>query len=64
MTSAVSFASRCFRLVSEGTYATTSGNSEGKRARARVEAVVQFDDAGNYTFVYWSESPASAAASV
>jgi len=61
VTGAVSFASRCFRLVSEGTYAISSGNSEGKRARARVEAVVQFDDTGHYTFVYWSEAAADAA---
>lgn len=61
VTGALSFASRCFRLVSEGTYAHTGGNSEGKRARARVEAVVQFDDAGNYSFVYWSEDPTAAA---
>lgn len=59
VTGTLSFASRCFRLVSEGTYAITTGGTEGKRARARVEAVVQFDDSGHYTFVYWSEAPAS-----
>ncbi len=56
VTSLVCFESRTFRLVSEGLYANTTAGRDHLRARARVEAVVTFDENGNYTFVYWSEA--------
>lgn len=56
VTSMVCFESRSFRIVSEGTYANTTAGQDHLRARARVEAVVTFDEKGNYTFVYWSEA--------
>lgn len=56
VTSMVCFESHSFRLVSEGTYANMTAGRDHLRARARVEAVVTFDEKGNYTFVYWSEA--------
>lgn len=67
VTSLLGFESRCFRIVSEGTYANTTAGRDHLRARARVEAVVMFDAEGNHTYLYWSEetpdTPAPAAES-
>ena len=46
--------SRCFRLVSEGRYASMAGGRDYDRASARVEAVVVFSDDGEYDVVYWN----------
>lgn len=61
VTSAVAFESRTFRILSEGSYVNTATKYTGPEARARVEAVVHFDDNGNYTVVYWSENGPEAA---
>lgn len=45
--------SRCFRLVSLGTYGL-EGQSVARRASARAEAVVVFDSEGKYTITSWS----------
>ena len=62
LTSMLGFESRTFRLVSEGLYANTTAGRDHLRARARVEAVVSFDEQGNYTLVYWSEAKPDTAA--
>ncbi len=54
---AFSFASHCFRIVSEGRYSNVySGGREYRTSRRRVEAVVIFDAAGAPSVRMWSEA--------
>ncbi len=51
---ALSFESRCFRIVSDAAYAAVKDKSEDALARAKVEAVVLFKPEGGYEIVSWS----------
>ncbi len=54
---ALCFKSRCFRIVSEGSFSSIDvlGNPY-RTSNSRVEAVVLFDGMGNYKVRFWSEA--------
>lgn len=51
---ALSFESRCFRIVSEAVFATVQEKQEHTRATAKVDAIVVFTPDGGYEIVRWN----------
>jgi type II secretory pathway component PulK len=58
---ALALESRCFRIISAGRYASLAEEEEYDRASARIEAIVNFDDQGDYRIVRWRVSDNTAA---
>jgi len=59
---AITFESKCFRVVSDGTYTNSAALYSGPETHGHAEAVVSFNDQGEYSIVYWSEETPETAA--